>query len=483
MNDNIKRLSLVAAALPVVAGSPAQDTSPNKSEEGEKYNVIFIAVDDLNDWVGFLGGHPQTLTPNMDRLAGEGMVFERAYCPASISNASRASLMTGYRPSTTGIYGNESFMRDSRVLSDALTLPQWLSKNGYISMARGKIFHTPNGPWSDPQSWDIQSHTGGGYGRPVKEPGKMVNGIPLGEMDANFDWGPTDALFEETTDYLNARWAADQLSKDYDRPFFLACGIFRPHLGWFVPKEFFDKFREEDMILPLVNENDYDDIPGSALKPSKDYFTVRKYGKEKEVIQAYLACINYADACVGVVLDALARSKYADNTIVILWGDHGWHLGEKLRYKKFTLWEEACRMPLIMKVPGMTSPGSRCEAAVNLIDLYPTIAELCRVPSNPANEGRSITKLLNDPERNWNYPAITTMGENRHSVRTERWRYIRYEDGAEELYDHSADSLEWNNLAGDHGYDRIKKRLSKHLPAINVPRVTGSRISEEAGVY
>jgi arylsulfatase A-like enzyme len=362
-------------------------------------------------------------------------------------------------------------MRDSELLKDAITLPRWLSNNGYFSMARGKIFHMANGEWSDPQSWDLQTETIGNYGITTPKEGFMVNGIPAGEVDPNLDWGPTDALFEETTDYLSAKWAADQLSKDYDKPFFLACGISKPHLTWFVPKQFFDKFESGKLDLPPVNEEDYNDIPSSALQPQKNYYTVKKYNKQQEAVQAYLACINYADACVGVVLDALANSKYADNTIVILWGDHGWHLGEKLRYKKFTLWEESCRMPLIIKVPGVTTGGQRCKSVVNLIDLYPTITELCGVDKNQANEGRSIVPLLRNPGKKWDYPTLTTMGQNRHGVRSERWRYIRYQDGSEELYDHEADSMEWHNLAGDPKYSAIKKSLSENIPEINVPEV------------
>jgi arylsulfatase A-like enzyme len=478
MKVSVNHFSFLALSIPAVSTAFAQVPPGGAAAEKGKYNILFIAVDDLNDWVGFLGGHPQSLTPNMDRLASQGMVFERAYCPVSVSNASRAALLTGFRASSTGIYGNESYMRDSKVLENARTLPQWLSDNGYFSMARGKIFHTPNGLWSDPQSWNLQSHTEGGYGHVEKKPGLMANGIPVGEVDSNFDWGPTDAVFEETTDYLNAKWAADQLATDHEKPFFLACGIFRPHLNWYVPRIFFDKFNEEEMILPVVNEDDYNDIPESGYSPSKDYYTVKKYGKEKEVVQAYLACINYADSCIGVVLDALEKSKYADNTIVILWGDHGWHLGEKLRYKKVTLWEEACHMPLVLKVPGVTHPGDRCDAIVNLIDLYPTLTELCGVPANPSNEGHSIVPLLRNPDKKWKYASITTMGENRHAVRDDRWRYIRYQDGAEELYDHSVDSLEWNNLAADPSYNRIKKKLAKQLPAVNVPRVLGKGVGD-----
>ncbi|KJF45279.1 sulfatase [Draconibacterium sediminis] len=438
-----------------------------EQNENKPYNVLFIAIDDLNDWTGFAGGHPQAQTPNMDKLAKQGVVFENAYCAASVCNPSRAALMSGYRPSTTGVYGNGTQMRDSEVLKDALTIPQWFSKHGYFTTARGKIFHSANGEKADTISWDKWVQTTGGYGAVKKQAGYLVNGIPKGEADENFDWGPTDAAFEETQDYITAKWAADQLDKDYDKPFFLACGIFRPHLKWHVPREFFDKFPEEEMILPEVNENDYDDIPNSALGPSKNYFAAKKYKKQQAAVQAYLACINYADACVGVVLDALANSKYANNTIVVLWGDHGWHLGEKLRYKKFTLWEEACNMPLIFKVPGVTEAGSRCNNPVSLMDLYPTLSELCGLPKNAKNEGNSIVPLLKNVNADWDKPALTTLGFNRHTVRNKKWRYIRYQDGVEELYNHENDPLEWKNLANDPQFNSVKNEMKKYLPKVN----------------
>lgn len=444
---------------PVVANS-------GEKKAKQPYNVLFIAIDDLNDWTGFLGGHPQTQTPNMDKLASQGMVFERAYCSASVCNPSRAALMTGYRPSTTGIYGNSDYMRDSEVLKNALTLPQYFSAHGYFTTARGKIFHTANGKWADTISWNRFVKTTGGYGNPQQQPGMMANGMPKGEVDANFDWGPTNAKFEETQDYLTAEWAAKQFEKDFDNPFFIGCGIFRPHLVWHVPQQFYDKFPEDKMILPEVNESDYDDIPASALKPDRNYFATKKYGKQQAAIQAYLACINYADACVGVVLDALSKSKYADNTIVVLWGDHGWHLGEKLRYKKFTLWEEACRMPLIIKVPGITEENSRSSSPVNLIDLYPTLVDLCGLPANKNNEGNSLVQLLTDKNAVWDIPSLTTMGPNRHTLRSQRWRYTRYQDGAEELYDHDNDPLEWRNLANDKKFESVKKELSVYFPTV-----------------
>ncbi len=435
------------------------------------YNVLFIAIDDLNDWTGFAGGHPQSQTPNMDQLAEQGTVFENAYCAASVCNPSRAALMSGYRPSTSGVYDNGTQMRDAKLLQDALTIPQWFSKYGYFTTARGKIFHSANGAKADTISWDKWERTTGGYGSVKKQIGHLANGIPKGEVDENFDWGPTNARFEDTQDYLTAQWAAGQLKKDYDKPFFLACGIFRPHLKWHVPQAFFDKFPEQEMHLPQVNENDYDDIPHSALGPSKNYFATKKYHKQQAAIQAYLACINYADACVGLVLDALAKSKYAYNTIVVLWGDHGWHLGEKLRYKKFTLWEEACKMPLIIKVPGVTKGGSRCSSPVSLMDLYPTLSDLCGLPINPENEGNSIVPLLKDVHTPWDKPVLTTLGFKRHTLRGERWRYTRYQDGAEELYDHFNDPLEWINLADNPKYKGVKAEMAKHLPVINTPEV------------
>lgn len=449
---------------PVVANS-------GEKKAKQPYNVLFIAIDDLNDWTGFLGGHPQTQTPNMDKLAVEGMVFEKAYCAAPVCNPSRTALLTGYRPSSTGIYGNENYMRGSEVLQNARTLPQYFSDNGYFTTARGKIFHAANGRWADTISWNQFVKTTGGYGNPQKQPGMMANGMPKGEVDANFDWGPTDAKFEETQDYLTAEWAAKQFEKDFDKPFFIGCGIFRPHLVWHVPQQFYDKFPEDKMILPEVNESDYDDIPASALKPDRNYFATKKYGKQQAAIQAYLACINYADACVGVVLDALAKSKYADNTIVVLWGDHGWHLGEKLRYKKFTLWEEACRMPLIIRVPGVTKRNTRCTSPVSLLDLYPTLVELCGLPANKANEGKSIVPLLENSSLVWDTPVVTTMGFNRHSVRNSKWRYTRYDDGAEELYNHETDPMEWTNLAKKPELANVKSELAKFLPKTNLPEV------------
>lgn len=425
------------------------------------YNVIFIAIDDLNDWTGFLGGHPQTITPNMDRLAAQGMVFERAYCAASVCNPSRAAILSGFRPSTSGIYHNSDKVFDFPIIQNALMLPQYFSKYGYHTMSRGKIYHNPQ---MGKHTWDEWSPNSGSYGKALQEEGKMANGIPSGEMADNMDWSATDADWKTTPDFLNADWAAKQLTKKHDKPFFMACGIFRPHLEWHVPKAFYDKFDPENLILPEVLESDLDDV-GNSSKPTREYLTIKKYGKQKEAIQAYLASINYADACIGHLLDALEKSPYKDNTIVVLWGDHGWHLGKKLRYKKFTLWDRAIRTSLIIKVPGLTKPNSRSIRTVNLIDLYPTLLELCGLPPNRENEGKSIVPLLNNPTLKWDNPSLTQMG-NGQSLRTERWRYLLYKDGSEELYDHDNDPNEWTNLAMDEKYAAVKQKLAKRLKEI-----------------
>ncbi|RXP62688.1 DUF4976 domain-containing protein [Lutibacter sp. HS1-25] len=428
----------------------------------QKYNVIFIAVDDLNDWVGFMDGNPQTITPNMDKLASQAMVFDRAYCAASVCNPSRAAIMSGYKPSTTGVYGNGDEVFELPIFQNSLMLSQYFSKYGYETYSRGKIYHTPS---TGKQTWDNWDNVSGSYGVKPKVAGYMSNGIPDGEMSNNMDWTATNQKTEETPDYLNALWAAELLEKGFDKPFFMACGIFRPHLEWNVPQEFYDKFPIEDIVLPMVLENDLDDV-GDNTKPTKEYIAIKKYNKQKEAVQAYLASVNYADYCIGVLLDALNKSKYKDNTIVVLWGDHGWHLGEKLRYKKFTLWEEACRVPLIIKAPNVTSAGSRSGRTVNLLDLYPTLTDLTGLPKNNKNEGISIVPLLKNPTLEWDYPSLTQMGEGRNTIRTEKWRYIRYDDNSEELYDHENDELEWVNLANKPEYAAVKSEMAKRMDAI-----------------
>ena len=419
------------------------DATGQTGGEDPPLNVLFIAVDDLNDYVGAFGGHPQGLTPNMDRLASEGMKFLNAHCAASLCKPSRTSLMSGFRPSTTGVYGNNEEIREHPVLTNCYMIPQWLSRHGYFTTARGKIYHRPV---DEPESWDEWVATTGSWGKPPATPDSLNYNMLPADKAGNFDWGPTDTEREETPAYQTAKWVESLLNQQHEKPFFIAAGIFRPHLPWFVPQEYFDKFPLEEIVLPEIKDDDMDDIPGQD--PSNLYMLTLNHGKREEAMQAYLASANAADDAVGVMLDALENSNFSDNTVVIFWGDHGWHLGEKLRYKKFTLWEESTRMPLVIKVPGMTTPGSSTEVPVNLIDLYPTITDLCNLPPNTNNEGESLVKLLKDPSLEREDLSLCTMGEEKHTIRTNHWRFIQRQGIPQELYNHLEDPLEHDNLYG-----------------------------------
>ena len=429
-------------------------------------NVLFIAVDDLNDWTGCLGGHPGVKTPHLDALAGRGVLFTHAYCAAPACNPSRAALMTGIRPSTSGIYHNPQPWRKSPVLENAVTIPQHFMAHGYKAMGSGKIYH---GRFPDPPSWDeywpskLQTMPASPL-RKEKAPGSK----------GHFDWGPVDVPNGEMGDWQVADWVIDQLGKEHDKPFFLGCGFYRPHLPWYVPQKYFDLYPLDAITLPNVKEDDLDDVPAAGrkmAKPDGDHARVLEHNAWRQAVQGYLASISFMDDCVGRVIAALDKSPHRDNTVVVLWSDHGWHLGEKLHWRKFALWEEATHNVLLFVAPGTTQSAGRCDAPVNLLDIYPTLVELCELPSKKELEGISLVPLLKNPGAEWERPALTTHGRNNHSIRSKRWRYIRYADGTEELYDHSVDEMEWENLAGRAACAEAKEQLEKWLPKENAAEV------------
>ena len=449
-----------AGAAALVLGSCGRAAA----RDAERPNVLFIAVDDLNDWIGCLGGHPQTRSPNINRLAKRGVLFRNAQCAAPACNPSRAALLTGIRPSTSGVYHNPQPWRPA--MPDAVTLPQHFMAHGYRVTGAGKIFH---GAYPDPASWHEYwpSKTRNRPGDPMPK-GRPLNGIP---NTAHFDWGPVEARDEEMADWQVADWAREQLAGPHEEPFFLAVGIFRPHLPWYVPPKYFERFPSQEVILPKVKKTDLEDVPelGRRMaRPEGDHRKVVETDNWRKAVSGYLASIAFADACVGRVLDALDASRYAENTVIVLWGDHGWHLGEKLHWRKFALWEEAAHAPLMMAGPGIQK-GGECTRPVSFMDIYPTLVEVCGLGPNARLEGKSLRPLLENPKAEWEPPALTTHGRNNHSLRSERWRYIRYSDGTEELYDHQADEMEWTNLAGDPKYDEVKQRLARYLPEVNVP--------------
>ena len=268
-------------------------------------------------------------------------------------------------------------------------------------------------------------------------------------------------------------WAVDFLAKEHDKPFFLAVGLFRPHLPWFAPKKYFDVYPLDEIRLPKVPEDDLDDIPplGRRIAGGGDHRKVLATDNWEKAVQGYLACITYTDGQIGRLLDALDKSPHKENTIIVLWSDHGWHLGEKQHWRKFALWEEATRVQFIVAAPGVTTADSECPRTVSLLDIYPTVADLCGLPLDADLEGRSLKGLLKDPAAVWDRPVVTTYGRNNHAVRNEQWRYIRYSDGTEELYDHDADPNEWTNVADHPENAAVKKRLAKWMPKKNVPEI------------
>lgn len=379
--------------------------------------------------------------------------------------------MTGIRPSTSGVYHNPQPWRQA--LPDAVTLPQHFMQHGYTALGAGKIYH---GSYPDPPSWDTyfpsQKKNKPNDPQPLNRP---VNGIP---RTAHFDWGPVDVEDAEMGDAQVADWVISQLRKEHDKPFFLACGIYRPHLPWYVPRKYFDQFPADDVRLPKVLANDLDDIPPLGLKiarPQGDHRKVLEHDQWQLAVQGYLASIAFADTQVGRVMDALDHSPHAKNTIVVFWTDHGWHLGEKQHWRKFALWEEATRTPLIFVVPGLTAAAQRCDRPVNLLDIYPTLVDICGLAPRKELEGVSLKPLLQSPRASWDRPSLTTHGRNNHALRSDRYRYIRYADGTEELYDHEADPTEWKNLASEGSHSKIRHELAAWFPETNVPDIPRDR--------
>ena len=463
------------------------DTSINRP------NVLFIAVDDLNDWVGCLGGHPQARTPNIDRLASRGVLFEQAYCSSPLCNPSRMATMTGLRASTIGVWGNggthdrpgaTSWFRDKPEFRDWVTIPQYFRQHGYRAVTGGKIFHQAHGKFSDPLSWDHQYSTKTGTpfpGNGLRLLHGMSDEFTLDYYKDWADWMPLAIPEEETADWETAEGAAAFLRRDHEKPFFLACGIFRPHLRWYAPQKYFDMHPLGEIELPVTLENDLNDVPPRGRRQtggSQAFSVIQEHDEWKHAVQGYLASCSFADACVGVVLDALEKSEHADNTIVVFWGDHGFHIGEKNRISKLTLWEDGAKTPLIISSPDSGAvQGKRCKQPVSLIDLYPTLVELCGLPKRDGLDGRSLVPLLRLPESEWETPAVISHRDD-HAVRSKQWHYISYADGGEELYDAAKDPHQWKNLANDQRFADAKTRLKKWLPQ-NTQHVKAPKVKQD----
>ena len=471
-----------------------------QAEETRPPNILFISIDDLNDWVGFLGGHPQVLTPNMDRLAARGTVFTNAHCAAPICGPSRAAIFSGLLPTTTGIYANGQNIQKKK---PGLTyLPQHFSRNGYSTFGTGKLLHKSSSGifekfFSTEQRWspfeknqvsytrkELASKGSANPRHEINSGGKTIV-LPINRMPSDrfpketkgesFDWGPFDIADDEMGDGKITAWACERLRTKKKKPFFLAVGYYRPHIPLFAPKKYFDLYQEDTIELPPALKGDLDDLGAAGRKTALEavtagaHATVLKHGQWKAAVGAYLACVSFVDAQVGRLLDALEKGPHAENTIIVLWSDHGWHLGEKQHWGKWTGWERSTRVPLLI-VPAAGQPeakkwaGQRTPAPVSLVDLYPTLIDLAGLPGRKELEGRSLKPLLTNPRAETGRAVVTTFGKDRHSVRSRSWRLIRYEDGTRELYNLSSDPNEWKNLAGQAEYSKIESRLAAKLP-------------------
>ena len=463
---NMLRFILTLAAVGLVL--------PQSAPAADKPNVLFISVDDLNDWIGCLGGHPQAKTPNFDRLAASGVLFTNAHCPAPACNPSRGAIMTGISPHVSGLYDNRQKMRER--MPDAELLPKHFSNNGYWSAGSGKLLHY----FIDAESWDEYyppKETEDPFPRtfyPKKRPVNLPRGGPWQYVET--DWAALDVTDEEFGgDWLVSKWVGEQLDKKHDKPFFLACGIYRPHEPWFVPKEYFEPFPLDEIQLPPgYREDDLDDLPPGGRKrgPNRYFPHIQKQGQWKQGIQGYLASIYFADTMLGRVLDALEIGPNKDNTIVVLWSDHGWHLGEKQHWQKYTGWRVCTRVPLMVRVPQGTAglpngtvAGTKCNAPVNLMSLYPTLTELAGIPKKETNTGPSLVPLLKDSEADWPHVSITYLGRpGNYGLSGRRFRYIAYDNGDEELYDIDNDRYEWTNLATKADSAAQLAKLKSHVP-------------------
>jgi arylsulfatase A-like enzyme len=437
-------------------------------------NVLFIAVDDLNDWVEPLGGHPQVKTPNFTRLAKRGTTFTNAHCQATLCNPSRSSLLTGLRPSSTGIYGLQPGIRDVELTKDIVTLPQQFRRAGYFSAVSGKIFHDgslkPKDRAAEFEVWAPNE--------PRVGPKQRISKL-RGEQHPAMDWGPHPERDEDTQDWKIADNAIKALREaPKDKPFFIATGFRLPHVPCFAPQKWFDLYPDATLKMPPVKEDDRDDTPLFSWYlhwklPEPRLSELRRTNEWRPLVRAYLATISFMDSQVGRVLDALEASGRASNTIVVLWSDHGWHLGEKAISGKNTLWDRSTRVPLIWAGPGIAA-NARSNRSVELLDIYPTLAELCGL-AKPSNlEGHSIAPQLKNANAPREWPAITSHNQGNHTVRTEQWRYIRYADGSEELYDMMKDPNEWTNLVADKKLASVKTDLAKWLPKVDRPLAPNS---------
>ena len=466
----------VAAVVSLFVVFAASAESPNVSSL--KPSVLFIAIDDQNDWIGCMGGHPLAKTPHLDSLAQRGTLFLNAHCQAPLCNPSRTSIMTGLRSTTTGVYGLAPWFRNVPELKDIVALPQYFKQGGYKTYCTGKIYHGGRpGPKNKPEipEFDVWGPNGGVGVKPEK---KLIPPTPMGNHPL-MDWGCFPHRDEDKGDYQITSWAVEQIEKaPPDELMFLSVGYFLPHVPCYATQKWFDLYPDDDSVIPEILANDRNDIPRFAWYthwelPEPRLEWMKANNQLRNLARSYLACTSFVDSQIGRLAEALKKAGRWDNTVIVVWGDHGYHMGEKGVTGKNTLWENSTRVPLIFAGPGVRG-GQRCTQPAELLDMYPTLIDLCGLPKNEKLEGITLAPQLQDAATVRERPAITSHNQGNHSVRSERYRYIRYADGSEEFYDMQSDPNEWKNLARDERCGELIRSHRKWLPVKDVPPAPGS---------
>ena len=438
----------------------------------KKPNVLMIVIDDQNDWIGAFGGHPLVKTPNLDSLAARGAALLNAHVPAPLCNPSRTAIMTGLRPPTTGIYGLSPWFRDVPQWKDWVALPQYFHNNGYRTAAAGKIYHF-TGAKQQGVEFDDVGKTEAASGN--KPPNRLIDPLP----NKIIDWGVFPHRDEDKSDYKTATWAVEQIrSAPKGQPFFVAAGFHLPHVPVYVTQKWWDLYPDDDSILPPVKPGERADLPRFSWYlhwqlPEHRLNEIQQYGQWRNMVHSYLAATSFIDEQVGRILAALKDAGLAENTIVVVFGDNGYHLGEKEITGKNTLWERSTRSPLIFAGPGIT-PGGRCTQPVELLDIYPTLIDLCGLPPRADLDGISIRPQLENDKARRARPAMTVANRGNYGIRSERWRYIHYADGSEELYDMQSDPHEWSNLAQNPECAPVLAEHRKWIPATESVPTLGS---------
>ncbi|MGB0414176.1 MAG: sulfatase [Coraliomargarita sp.] len=445
------KTSLVAMGFVLAGSALAAESKPN---------VLLIAIDDLNDWIGCMGGHPQAQTPNMDRLAARGVLFTNAHCQSPVCNPSRLSMMSSLYPSTTGVYFLNPDISESPAAKDSTMLPLRFQDEGYYVTGAGKIFH--NGT----QHNKYLPNWAGGFGGFGPYPKEKISPFPGMKL---WDWGVFPESDDLMPDYKIAAWGAEQLAKDYEQPWLIATGYWTPHVPQYAPQKWFDLYPLETLQMPEMLENDLDDISEYGVNltrlnhvaPTMEW--VEANDQLKLLVQSYLACISFTDHQIGKVLDALDASPYKDNTYIVLYTDHGFHQGEKERFAKRSLWEDGTRTPMIIVGPGIVE-GGVCSKPAQLLDIYPTLLELTGLKADPKHEGNSLVPLLKNPQAEWPHYARTSFGPGNYAIISEDYRYIHYNDGSEEFYDRRKDAHDWNNVIDNPEYAAVIKKHRAEVP-------------------